>query len=456
MNNSKPVLIVIGVILVIVVGFFIYLFNSENWNYNLQEKGNPYDLDFFYELIEESNPEIEVDRVSRYYDETLPKIKENNATLLKVGFAFNIDSIEVHHLLKFVERGNKAVYITKFPSQLLLASLLLQKKEFDSLNAILNLPTPKYYSNDYVLVFDSISQLKDSVSQILNSNFRTKNFPTSKNVTIEIEDKKTEVYYLDKYNENKYFRYNYFELPGIFKNKYQSLGIIYNIDSLSVKANNFIKIDYGEGSFYFHATPMAFTNYHLYRKNTKDYIHAFLQEFNPGNVYIDDFYHVLRHKDNYNQNSRNPNLPDSPLAFILSISTLRWGWYLLILGTLIFLIFRSKRNQRMIPVIAPLQNNSLEFSKTVGRLFYKEKNHKRMAQEICLYFFNHLRKRYHINTKTFDDYSKSKFMRLFPQETRKINIIAHLSIKSFKEESEITQEELEELYKATRFFILKK
>jgi len=438
----------------IVVGFIIYLFNSENWGYNLQERGNPYDLDFFYELIEESNPEIEVDRISNYYDKTLPKVKENNATILKIGYSFNLDSTEVYHILQFVERGNKAVYVAKYPSQLLLASLLLHTKEFDRLNALLNVPTPYYYDNTEI--YDSISRVKDSVNQILNSSFGTKYFSTDENVTAEIGKNKTEIYYLNKYNENNYFQYYYFDLPLTFKTKYQSLGNIYNADSLNVRADNLIKIDYGEGSFYFHSTPMVFTNYHLYRANTLEYAQIFLQEFNAGNVYIDDFYHVLRQKDNYNQYSKNPNLPDSPLAFILSIAALKWAWYLLLFGMLIFLIFRTKRNQKMIPVIAPLKNNSLEFSKTVGNLFYKEKNHKRMAQEICLYFFNHLRKRYHINTKTFDEFSKNRFLKLFPQETRKINIIAHLSVKSFKKESEITQEELEELYKATRFFILKK
>jgi len=449
MNKQKIVLISIGVILMVVLGVIFLLPRGENWYLSLGENENPYDVDFFYDLIENSNPEIEVSNVSDFYNETLIEIEDSTSTLLKISHSANLDSTEVFHLLDYVEKGNKVFYVMKYHPQLLMASILYSRDKIDSLNSILNTNNP-YLSYQDPAQWDSISQTRDSANSILNSDFGLESFHTPETQNVNIADKSTQIYYRDKKDINRSFQYSYFNLSEKFKNKYEVIGSIEQFD-------NFIKINVGKGSIYFHSTPLAFTNLHLYQEETKQYAQRFLQEFNSGNVYIDDFYHFSPSSNSGSSNySRNPNLPSSPLAFILSIATLKWAWYLLLFGTILFLIFRSKRNQRLIPVIAPMQNNSLEFSKTVGRLYYKEKNHKRMAQEICLYFFNHLRKRYHINTKTFDDSSKNRFIKLFPLETRKINIIAHLSVKSFTKESEITQQELEELYKATRFFILKK
>ena len=434
--------------MLLAVAIAIYTWpKNESWYLTLRENDNPYDVNFFYELIEESNEVIKISNIDDFYDKSLNQ-KDTNSNLLKIDYSLDLDSADVEDLLTYVEKGNKAFIIAKYPPKLLLARLYYSEERMAGLYRVKNLPN--YWEwEDETLDYDSLQQASHEIEKDLTQFFSTSQFETIDTIPTQFKEQETNLHYKISDDEAYRFSYTHFDFSDSLNFKRQPLGTIREYE-------NFFKVQVGEGAIYFHSTPMAFTNYHLYREETFNYCRAFVNEFNSGNVNIDNFYHYYRQDFNNNyRNSRNPNLPSSPLAFILSIAALKWAWYLALVGLLGFVIFRSKRNQRIIPVIAPIKNNSLEFSKTVGRLFYKERNHKRMAQEVCQFFFNFLRKRYHINTKNFDDLAKSRLLKLFPKETRRINIIAHLSVKSFKKRSEITQSELEDLYEATRYFILK-
>ena len=447
MHRNKVVFIVIGVMLLLIAVAIYTWPKQDSWYLTLSDNDNPYDVNFFYELIEESNAVVKVEDLNDFYDKSLNQ-KDTNSNLLKIAYSLDLDSNDVEELITYVEKGNKAFIVTKNPPKLLMARLYYSEDRMEALYRVRNLPN--YWDwEDETMDFDSLAESSKEIEHDLQRFFSTASFKTLDTVTANFNASETNLHYKVSEEFAYQYDYHYFNFSDSLNFKRQPLGTI-------DKYENFFSVKVGEGAIYFHSTPLAFTNYHLYREETFSYCNAFVNEFNTGDVNIDVFSHYYRQdfNDSY-RNSRNPNLPSSPLAFILSIAALKWAWYLILVGVLGFVIFRSKRNQRIIPVIAPIKNNSLEFSKTVGRLFYKERNHKRMAQEVCQYFFNFLRKRYHISTKNFDDLAKSRLLKLFPKESRRINIIAHLSVKSFKKETEITQSELEDLYEATRYFILK-
>jgi len=66
-----------------------------------------------------------------------------------------------------------------------------------------------------------------------------------------------------------------------------------------------------------------------------------------------------------------------------------------ILFALIYL-FDSKRKQRVIPPVKPLANASLDFVKTVGRLYFQQKNNRDLVEKLQVQFADHLRSRYNI------------------------------------------------------------
>ena len=67
------------------------------------------------------------------------------------------------------------------------------------------------------------------------------------------------------------------------------------------------------------------------------------------------------------------------------------------------MLFESKRKQRIIPIIRPLENTSLEFVGTIGNLYYQRSDHKNIAEKKILFFFEHVRTRYLLSPKTAGD-----------------------------------------------------
>jgi hypothetical protein len=110
-------------------------------------------------------------------------------------------------------------------------------------------------------------------------------------------------------------------------------------------------------------------------------------------VLWDEFYKV-KHLERLAQ-SRNP------LRYIISQPPLRYALWLTLLGVLILLLFQTKRKQRIIPLIPPLPNSTLEFTETVGRLYFQHGDHRNLAQKKIRYWLEHLRSQYLLNTEQF-------------------------------------------------------
>ncbi|MCL4278264.1 MAG: hypothetical protein KJZ60_01035, partial [Ignavibacteriaceae bacterium] len=73
-----------------------------------------------------------------------------------------------------------------------------------------------------------------------------------------------------------------------------------------------------------------------------------------------------------------------------------------------FILFYGRRKQRIIPVIKPLSNTTLEFVETVGNLYYQQKDYKNIADKKIIYFLDHIRNKYFIRTSSFDNETLKK------------------------------------------------
>jgi hypothetical protein len=93
----------------------------------------------------------------------------------------------------------------------------------------------------------------------------------------------------------------------------------------------------------------------------------------------------------------------TPLRFILSNESLRWACYITIISILIFIVFEMKRKQRIIPVITPLANTTLEFVGTIGNLYYQSAEHKNIAEKKIHFLMDQIRTKYLINTGSLDE-----------------------------------------------------
>lgn len=152
---------------------------------------------------------------------------------------------------------------------------------------------------------------------------------------------------------------------------------------------DFIRLTYkGGGAIYIHFAPLAFSNFFLLHKNNKayfeqvfSYLPASVQE-----VVWDDYFR-------YNGAGRG-NF--SAFGFIFRNRSLYWAFCLLLLLFALIYLFESKRRQRMIPVISGLRNNSLEFVRTIGRLYYQRRDNHNLALKMATHFQDHVRTRYNM------------------------------------------------------------
>ncbi len=144
---------------------------------------------------------------------------------------------------------------------------------------------------------------------------------------------------------------------------------------------NFIRTQFGKGEIYIHCQPLAFTNFHILYGNYR-YACTALSCLPVRNTIWDQYYKPDRIIDL------------SPVRYILSEPPLKAAYFLILITILIYLIFGSKRTQRMIPVIPPEQNTSLEFITTISRLYFRSQNHADLARKKFIYFNDFIRNRY--------------------------------------------------------------
>lgn len=164
---------------------------------------------------------------------------------------------------------------------------------------------------------------------------------------------------------------------------------------------NFIKFSYeGGGAIYLHLAPAAFTNFFLLHKQNKSYYDLALSSL-PGNVkkiIWDDYY-----RTHSNGNDQSENSAFSKLQAFLKHPALRWAFWLAILMFAMIYLFESKRKQRVVPVINPLKNASLDFVKTIGRLYYQRRDNKNLASKMASQFMEQVRMRYNLPTAQLDE-----------------------------------------------------
>ncbi|MBX2964695.1 MAG: hypothetical protein KF845_01025 [Cyclobacteriaceae bacterium] len=200
-----------------------------------------------------------------------------------------------------------------------------------------------------------------------------------------------------------------------------------------------IKVAWGKGFLYLNSTPFAFTNVYLLHKRNAEFASLSLSHLPNRPTYWTEFYHLGRMEAR------------TPLRFILTNEPLKWAYYIAILSVLLFMIFEARRRQRIIPVIKPLSNTSVEFTKTIGNLYYQSADHKNIAEKRIAFFLEQLRSNHGVNAHHATDEVIQTVARKTgnPEEdVRKLFVL----IQHIQEKSTITETELKELNKRLNKF----
>ena len=165
---------------------------------------------------------------------------------------------------------------------------------------------------------------------------------------------------------------------------------------------NFLRLGWGEGNFYFHSNPVYFTNWFVLDSLQYRYPETSLAAIADGPVFWDEYHRRYRTPPGAGSNNsaaqrnytggRNLLSGNETLRYIQERRALAFAWYTLLAGVLLFVVFRGRRRQRIIPIIPPRANSSRRFIDTISRLVQQKGNHAALAQRELVSL------RFHLNT----------------------------------------------------------
>jgi hypothetical protein len=159
----------------------------------------------------------------------------------------------------------------------------------------------------------------------------------------------------------------------------------------SLKHANYLSFSFGKGHLYLSANPQLFTNYSLLTPQGANYAAKALSYLPvQENIYWDQF------------QNKDIAVDESPLRVIFKYDSLRWAYYISLLTLLVYIVYEAKRRQRVIPVIKPLPNNTLEFVSVVGQVYYEQRDNSNIARKKITYLLEHWRSVYHLKTNVLD------------------------------------------------------
>ncbi len=238
-----------------------------------------------------------------------------------------------------------------------------------------------------------------------------------------------------KINNKSYQIYN----PGGFY-YFDSLKTDYHILATD-EENNPIVIEktVGKGKLILGLTPLVFTNLFLLDGQNYEIAEFILNQSPVENSRFVTYYELGR-------------LPFNAAAMLIfNNAGYKTAFFLLSVLSLLYLLFKSKRLERPIPVYIPPSNASLEFSNMLGILFYQQKQFKKAGSMLIRQISNHLFHHYNLRDVSFNDDEISALMQRTGKTENQVKKLIK-EINFINSQTQISGQQLYQLYMAYHKF----
>lgn len=389
-NRSLYLLLFIAVLVLTGVLYWRYASGGERFDWQeawggksySETSDQPYGTQILHRLLEGYFPGKRLIDVGKKVSDELPVDSTHRSSYVFVGEALYLDSLGTERLLTFVASGNTALLSSKTIPFDLMFHLYYEECEDAEWD-------------DYELHPDTIvpvSLTAPRLSRPVLLHYARQNKPLS---------------YRWSYIDSRFFCDSLTQRP---------LG--YLADTLI----NFAEFPYGKGRFLLHTTPIAFSNYHLLRPEARPYAEGILSYLPEGDIYWDAGNRIpeaVGRRRNRDGGAREP-AAEQPLAYILKQPPLAWAWYLLVAMALLYVIFRAKRRQRIIPVSARNENSSYEFISTIAHLHFREKDYQNLCIQNMKLFLAQIRERYGLVVQMHPDSHAPRIDQAFLERLAKV------------------------------------
>lgn len=353
--NRRLTLILFIVLVGGCIAAFIYYkknyFPKYSWEEDYRRNSEqPYGLNLFHNVIKKQSAKTNILANRSYFELDTSR----NSNYIFIGDEFWMDSSNVSSVLKFVARGNNALICSN--------------------------NTPFDVLVNFVPVGDTLQHFSQQRDSIVNISYAKGLVPYNNKREF------FKMYYKDT------FTYNW----GVYGKRYFNDTLQnYRFKALAYLNDSNITaftIAHGKGKITIHANPILFTNFYMVRQSGFEHANNFLAQLNNGTSYWDEPSYAN------NNSSHSSGSHNNPLKFLFSHPYLKWAWYLFLVTVLLYLIFRSKREQRVIPLLPVNTNASIEYIKAIGTLYFQNKGHNHIATEMYIIFLSEVRSRYNIST----------------------------------------------------------
>lgn len=312
-----------------------------NWSPDFtKNKSIPYATEILYGELETLFPDSELnENLNTLYSFEEGKAGQKNWIFVNNQFFF--DKLESEILLDQISLGDQ-IFIAG-PIEGFLA---------DTLNI-------EY--NSYYALFDS-TILKDSMALSMKS------------VALNLDK---------KWNYNSDATFDYFV-------SYDS-SITKELGSWEKEQTNFIVMEIGNGKLFLNSTPRLFTNYFLRNPKQATYAYSALSHLPIQKTIWDEYYKAGK------------TVAGTPMSVILNTESLKQAWYIALFALLLFMIFRAKRKQRIIPILKSPENSTLTFTETIGSLYLEQGSHKEILEKKIHFFYDYIKTHLRLDTSEIDE-----------------------------------------------------
>lgn len=338
-------------LLVLLLASLVYLEANQperiNWfeSYSKRDKIPYGSYVLFTEL--KNHPDINLQEVNlppyEYLNEETP-----DATYFFLNNSIYFDDAELDKLLEWVKNGNILFVVANSFSQNLLDTLSLETST--------------------LLVYDDFNQ--EPLLNFTNPNLR-----------------KDSAFHFQRPASIRYF-------SKVDTLNTKILGYAEYLKGEKRKANNhinFIETALGEGQIILNTFPNAFTNYFLLSENNHEYSESALSYINTSKPLLWD-----------NHYKSGKSVQTSLLYVLFSNKHFKWAYYILLIATLLFVVFEGKRKQRALRIVAPLNNKTYDYTKTIAGMYLDKRDHRSIIQKQIALFLDYIRTEWRLQTNTLN------------------------------------------------------
>ena len=362
-NRNMIIMVIVYALIFILIGVFQP--RDIDWRPTFAEDDKiPYGTYILRQRLNDLFPGAKTETSSESIYKTLHKKQFTNTNYLLIEPNINISESDMRELIHFANEGNN-VFIAAQTMPYALMDTLGITSDYTEANILGKLTKT-----------DTAQEIPVS---LINPNIGKDSVFIFENTTIPLHISSLDSSYY--HDEERIIDTN--QIPLAKK--------VFVISTVYHKKPIYVKVPVGKGNIFLHTYPFAFTNFYLLKDSTRSYAENCLSYLPNGKIIWDE---------HYKTDMRYQHV--STLGFILRNNSLRWAYYTGMLFMILFVVFSIKRRQRIIPVVTPFRNTTLEFTETFGRLYFNRGDHKNIVEKKIKFFLEYVRSRYYMDTQNLD------------------------------------------------------